>query len=382
MAPCRLPLLCLCLAALLARPGRPAVSDDDAVYAFFYSWYGNPDVDGEWRHWNHTVLQHWDPGVARAWPPPTAFEPPGDAGATFHPSRGWYSSRDDAVLDDQMRDLVRSNVRVVVASWWGRPDVPDAMDGQGVRTDDAVRHLVDAGRRAGLRVAFHSEPYPSRTVDSVRRDIDYLHEQYKDGSDARRMTIFVYDSYQIAEGDWARLLRPGGDLSIRGTRVDADVIGLAVDRHHLRELRDAGFDGVYTYFASDGATYGSTWSNWADIRRFTEAHGLAFVACVAPGYDDTRIRPWNGAATRPRQNGRYYERSWHAAMAARPDAIAVTSYNEFGEGTQIEPCSPFTTTSGAALLDYSPGDPDLYLRLTAAFAAEYVAQRQQARAEL
>ena len=30
------------------------------VHAFFYLWYGNPEVDGKWQHWDHEVLPHWD----------------------------------------------------------------------------------------------------------------------------------------------------------------------------------------------------------------------------------------------------------------------------------------------------------------------------------
>ena len=51
--------------------------------------------------------------------------------------------------------------------------------------------------------------------------------------------------------------------------------------------------------------------------------------------------------------GTLYEAMWEAAIAARPRFITVCSFNEWGEGTQIEPC-----------LEYE----DLYLRLTARWA--------------
>ena len=53
-------------------------------------------------------------------------------------------------------------------------------------------------------------------------------------------------------------------------------------------------------------------------------------------YDDSRIRPWNAAAWRYRGMGKYYEDMWAAAVASQPAVVAITSYNEWGEGTQIE----------------------------------------------
>ena len=32
---------------------------------------------------------------------------------------------------------------------------------------------------------------------------------------------------------------------------------------------------------------------------------------------------------------------WAAAIAARPDWVTITSYNEWGEGTQIEPARAY-----------------------------------------
>jgi glycoprotein endo-alpha-1,2-mannosidase len=57
---------------------------------------------------------------------------------------------------------------------------------------------------------------------------------------------------------------------------------------------------------------------------------------VGPGYNDERIRPWNAHNTKGREGGRYYMGMQRIALEARPDALSVTSYNEWGEGTQIE----------------------------------------------
>ena len=38
-----------------------------------------------------------------------------------------------------------------------------------------------------------------------------------------------------------------------------------------------------------------------------------------------------------RRNGARYDGMWRGALRARPDLVTITSYNEWHEGTQIEP---------------------------------------------
>jgi hypothetical protein len=42
-----------------------------------------------------------------------------------------------------------------------------------------------------------------------------------------------------------------------------------------------------------------------------------------------------------RQDGSYYQRTFQAAIDSRPDWIVITSYNEWLEGTQIEPSQTY-----------------------------------------
>jgi hypothetical protein len=61
-----------------------------------------------------------------------------------------------------------------------------------------------------------------------------------------------------------------------------------------------------------------------------------YVATVMPGYDDRSTGRGNAFAI-GRENGAYYERSWQAAIGSAPDWIIITSFNEWPEGTYIEP---------------------------------------------
>ena len=61
-----------------------------------------------------------------------------------------------------------------------------------------------------------------------------------------------------------------------------------------------------------------------------------------PGFDATRAT--GDPDVKPRRNGLTYDTMWRDAIAADADEITITSFNEWQEGTQIEPAlSPGAT---------------------------------------
>ena len=181
----------------------------------------------------------------------------------------------------------------------------------------------------------------------------------------------------------------GGERSIRGTASDAFVVCLFVERAHEAYLsRAVGFDAFYTYFASDGFTYGSSTANWAQLVAMAARHGIEFIPSVGPGYIDTQVRPWNGQTTQPRAAGRYYDRMWARALdalRAAPGApgaerrVSVTSWNEWHEGTQIEPAAAAFTPERPGVTTYlAYPSPEFYLTKTAAWVEMFVAARRRA----
>lgn len=187
--------------------------------------------------------------------------------------------------------------------------------------------------------------------------------------------FYVYDSYLMNSEQWAKLLKHTESNSIRNTPYDAIFIALLVEEKHKRDILTAGFDGVYTYFATNGFSYGSTQRNWESIKAFCEDNNLMFIPSVGPGYIDTSIRPWNFQNTRNRINGKYYETALSAALQARPDFISITSFNEWHEGTQIEMAIP--KTSQTVYLDYLPNKPAIYLEITRKWAAIFSGERRK-----
>lgn len=175
---------------------------------------------------------------------------------------------------------------------------------------------------------------------------------------------------------WEQLLKPNGISTIRNTPYDGIFIALLVEERHKKDIQTAGFDGLYTYFATNGFTYGSSHHNWRSIKTFCDYNDLVFVPSVGPGYIDTSIRPWNSQNTRNRINGKYYETSFNAAVDARPQIISITSFNEWHEGTQIEKAIP-KTWGKTVYLDYLPHKPTVYLEITQKWARKFSEEQKK-----
>lgn len=332
----------------------------------------------------HKVLPHWDKQVDAQYPK-FDWRPPEEPHSPFMPSRGTYSCRDKVVLREQFQELKAAGVDSAITSWWGRKDWKGKRDDadSGANTDELIPDVLDAAASAGVGVSFHIEPYGGRTPDTFLDDLRYLHETYgshpgfyREGP-RKLPVIWLYDvSAQHSENDvqgWRKALD-----SVRGTPLDAIFfcLWIGVDGRGARDadfVEQAGFDGAYTYFAATGFTPGSTPSNWMRIKRSLEKRGKLFVPAVGPGYNDERVRPWNKQNIRDRDGGSYYASMWKDAIKAEPHAICVTSYNEWGEGTQIESAIPYTSPEGTRFQDYSPEAPDFYLKETLRFSKQFKA---------
>jgi len=280
-------LLVVCLGTLLLlAPGVARGAGETSI--FYYPWYGTPKLDGKYLHWN--VRGHL---------------PPDDLASTFYPSRGPYSSRDWKVLTKQMAEIAGAGIDEVVSSWWGRGS-PEA---------ERLPAVMRAAWKHGLDVAVHLEPYEkwNRTPAAVAEDLGYLR-------DLGIGRVYVYRPFTtlIGDADWAELAAEFPSIELFAQTDDA------------ARAAKAGFDGVYTYdvYAVRGGAFAGL------CARAREA-GIACAPSVGPGYSAARAT--SDYRVRGRRAGATYDGMWRAAIAAEPNRITITSYNEWHEGTQIEP---------------------------------------------
>ena len=75
--------------------------------------------------------------------------------------------------------------------------------------------------------------------------------------------------------------------------------------------------------------------DYTEAVKLARNHGRISYVTIIPGYDDTKIRKPGFKAER--QDGQSYRVLWEEAVKANPDWVLITSWNEWHEGSEIEP---------------------------------------------
>lgn len=321
------------------------------VAAFYYPWYGNPTTDGQWIHWtqnNHV--------------------PPEDISSDYYPALGAYSSNDPAVVAQHMEWLRQAGIGVIITSWWG----------QRSREDQVVPLLLSTAEQYGIKVAFHIEPYSGRTPESLVSDIKYLYEQYGGNPAFFRSN---------ATSRYSPLGQPKGMLFVwsiqeQGTQ-DFSFWQKALDEiHALPEsaliianslkaewIEGSHFDGLYNYASLHlDKTNGFNWA------RSLPTDAL-YVPSVIPGFSAKRVG-YADTTYVPREDGSTFDGQWTAALdtGIEPAMVTITSFNEWHEGSMIEPPQfGGNDGNGYTYADFGVLPADGYLTRTHHWAEKYLA---------
>ena len=118
------------------------------------------------------------------------------------------------------------------------------------------------------------------------------------------------------------------------------------------------FDGNHLYSVAWDSQPQEVLERWGQRVRDWSAENSTFrywVATVIPGYNDYATGRAN-AFIRDRAGGDYYRLCWQGATQSAADMVVITSFNEWLEGTQIEP---------------GVGYGDMYLNLTQELGSQY-----------
>ena len=330
----------------LALPPVEGPDPSPRVAAFYYPWYGNLTVDGQWIHWDQV-----------------GFQPPKDISSDYMPALGAYSSNDPAVVAQHMAWLRQAGVGVIIVSWWG----------QGPREQRPVPLILQMARRYGIKVTFHIEPYSGRTADSLLSDVQYLYAHY--GSDPAFFLSTATSRYSPASQPKPMIFLYSSDSKDNNnTPVQAAYWQACMDAiHALPEggliiatpgrgnwVTDGHFDGLYNYVTLHLDQNGGF--AWA---RSLPPQSL-YIPSVIPGNSAQRIG-YPADTLIPRLDGVTYANQWSAALGTgvQPELVTVTSFNEWHEGSMIEPPALGANNGkGYTYADFGKLPPDGYLTLT------------------
>ena len=280
------------------------------VLAFYYGWYGNPQVSSRWIHWEKVNESEKTIGSS-----------------THYPSLGPYDSHDPKVIEQHCRWAKEAGLTGFIVSWWAQGDFHD----QGLPL------LLDAAQRTGLNITVYFETV--RANDALK-DVLYLLEHYGRHPAWLKVqakpVLFVYGRAigQIKVDGWLKVISEANEKFSDGAVFIGDQIS---------EKAARVFDGIHTYNPT-GSTAGKSAAQiraWAHTAypSLVRTAGPDRIACVTviPGYDDSKLGRPSPRPNTDRHDGETYRALWEEAIAAGPDWVLLTSWNEWHEGSEIEP---------------------------------------------
>jgi hypothetical protein len=312
-----LPLSAQRTAAQLTAISQSGVNQQAAavptqVLAFYYPWYGNPQISGRWVHWSD--VDDVDQTIGNV---------------THYPVLGAYDSHDPDLVAAHVNQACQIGITGFIVSWWG----------QGTFEDRAVSLLLDSALQCGLQITIYFETVPGSIRDNALADVLYLLQNYGSHPAWLRVgdqpVIFVYSRAisQIGLDGWQWVIDQTNQQYSGGALFIGDRISSAAAQV---------FDGIHTYNPTGQTAHKTS----GEIRQWAQSTFPNWIAtagdrisCVTiiPGYDDSKLGRPEPRPITDRWDGETYRVLWEEAIAADPNWIVITSWNEWHEGSEIEP---------------------------------------------
>ena len=267
-----------------------------------------------------------------------------------------YVSSDDATIDRQVIEAANAGITGFVSSWWGPGDQTDSNFVKLLAHSATLQN--NTGYHFASSIYFESDAPALSGQANIVNGLSYLISHYSNDSHFfhwnGKPVFFFWDPLGGGRtlAEWAAIraqVDPNNATIWSAEGVDTSLLTV--------------FDGIHLF---SGGYWGIQHGDMpqvdqgfrSQVSAYNAAHGTQkiWAAGVIPGYNDTLVPGRTGTYIVPRNNGSTYQQSWAGAMSSQPDWITITSFNEWFEGSMIEP----SVTYGS-----------LYLNETAQYAKQW-----------
>ncbi|MFB0552662.1 MAG: hypothetical protein ACETWQ_05030 [Phycisphaerae bacterium] len=279
-----------------------AENEEDIVGVFFYPWYENPNTSDRWIHWPE----------GGGYSPPTTWSAnylPSYPNSTWNPNVQLYDSKNTEVLRWQDRAMARAGIDIAIASWWGIGGYEDAGLAKAIRTCKSVQWCI----------YYEMDAYGDPTAQKIYNDIKYVVDTYGPTR-----------NYAKIDGKWLVLVYGAGGEETANRWRQAKAM-LAAD----------GYD-VYLNGDVWEVTTATAPDPWDSVHLYIPIVYQGLTNTLPNADDSAWISPgfWSvGESPLLERSLSEFKSAWDNIVANRKSYrfILIETWNEWHEGTQIEP---------------------------------------------
>ncbi|OUT60100.1 MAG: hypothetical protein CBB71_08320 [Rhodopirellula sp. TMED11] len=303
------------------------------VLAHYMPWYQRQPADDvavpqnaqakiQWGwHW---TMNHFDPNQQVNGRRPIASH--------YYPSIEPYDSADQDVLASQLMLMKVAGIDGVIVDWYGLSDYRDY--GQLHRSTMA---LVEQVKRLDMRLVICYEDQTVKAlVDGKRLPADQMVQHAVKEIDWLAKHWMSQPYYVKHQGKPVLLSFGYAGLSNQQWQQCLDQVStklVYLSEHHPRPCASGAYDWP---IPDQGVSAAERFSKQS--REWSLAMPVVFPRFVDI-YAQAKVSP--GYAEIPDQQGQTFRQLWKIAMESKPLMVQIATWNDWGEGTQIEPSREF-----------------------------------------
>ncbi len=226
----------------------------------------------------------------------------------YTPTLGYYSARDLNIVKQHITMMQYGHIDAAIASWWG----------QGDHTDAKVAGLLSASAGTNFRwsLYYENESTGDPSVTQIRSDLTYIRDRY---------------------GNNPNFLRVNGKFVVFVYAAPNDLCGMA-DR--WKQANTVGAYVILKVFPgfANCASQPNEWHQYCPAEAVDQQGQMSYV--ISPGF-------WlKGNAVRLNRDITRWNQNVRDMVASGARWQLITTFNEWGEGTIVEPAAEWPSSSG------------------------------------
>jgi hypothetical protein len=327
--------ICFFMMAFIALSNDSAIQKNKPkIMAHYMPWYISKPISGYWGwHW---TMSHFDP---------EKIDKSGkrEIASHYYPLIGAYDSYDPAVLEYHILLMKISGIDGIIIDWYG---IEDFFDYAILNRNTSL--IIDFARKAGLEFAIC---YEDQTVKHMVNN-NYLNEN-NTIENAQKTMIFLQDNWfcddlYLKLDDKPVFLVFGPQYFMESSQWDSIFSVLDIrpcfftQNLPLFSLSSGAFLWVPVWLSDDVLSW-ETCNKYIDEFYEKSASWDFVIGGAFPEFNDiySKAKVSKSHAYLDAREGRTFADTLQKAIDKHADIIQIITWNDFGEGTNIEPTEEY-----------------------------------------